>query len=150
MAFGFGTAAGAAKEVIVVPRSFRLLDELAKGQKGDACNGCSWGLEQSDDITLTYWNGTIFGPIGTTYENRIYSVSFICGEQYPDRAPVVRFQTKINMGCVDSHGAVSEKWGPLNQWKREYTIEFLLENLRREMCSSANRKLPQPEEGTTY
>ncbi len=148
MAFGFGSAQS--KEVIVVPRSFRLLDELAKGQKGDACNGCSWGLEQSDDITLTYWNGTIFGPPGTVFENRIYSVSFICGEQYPDRPPVVRFQTKINMGCVDSHGSVTEKWGPLGQWKREFTMENILEHLRREMTSSTNRKLAQPEEGTGY
>ena len=40
------------------------MDELEKGQKGDCASGVTWGLEQADDITLTYWNGTIFGPPG--------------------------------------------------------------------------------------
>jgi ubiquitin-conjugating enzyme E2 variant len=38
----------------------------------------------------------------------------------------------------------------LRTWKREYTMEKLLMELRREMTSSANRKLAQPVEGCTY
>ena len=137
-------------QAVVVPRNFRLLDELEKGQKGDCASGCSWGLEKADDITLTHWNGTIFGPPGTAFENRIYSISITCGDKYPDKPPVVAFNTKISIGCVDTKGKVSEKWGPLAVWKREYTIETLLEALRREMISAANRKLPQPAEGACY
>ena len=135
---------------VVVPRNFRLLDELEKGQKGECASGCSWGLEKADDITLTHWNGTIFGPPGTAFENRIYSISIICGSQYPDKCPVVQFNTKITMGCVDSRGNIVLQWGPLGAWKREYTIETILEALRREMISASNRKLPQPVEGTCY
>lgn len=135
---------------VVVPRNFRLLDELEKGQKGECASGCSWGLEKADDITLTHWNGTIFGPPGTAFENRIYSIAITCGDKYPDKPPIVRFYTKITINCVDAKGSVSEKWGPLGSWGREYTIETVLEALRREMISAANRKLAQPPEGTCY
>jgi ubiquitin-conjugating enzyme E2 variant len=135
---------------IVVPRSFRLLDELEKGQKGDCIAGCSWGLEYADDITLTYWNGTIFGPPGTAFENRIYSVSMVCGDNYPDTPMTVKFNTRICMSCVDQKGIVSDKFGPLGNWKREFTIAHVLEALRREMTSAANRRMNQPPEGSTY
>ncbi|KAF4668497.1 Ubiquitin-conjugating enzyme E2 variant 2 [Perkinsus olseni] len=136
---------------VIVPRNFRLLDELEKGQKGECASGCTFGLEIPDDITLTHWNGTIFGPPGTAFENRIYSLTLECGPEYPDKAPTVKFNTKININCADpKNGHVNSRWGPLGSWKREYTIETVLESLRREMTSAANRKLPQPEEGASY
>eukprot|EP00440_Ansanella_granifera_P054268 gb/GFBE01058823.1/.p1 GENE.gb/GFBE01058823.1/~~gb/GFBE01058823.1/.p1 ORF type:complete len:138 (+),score=33.66 gb/GFBE01058823.1/:1-414(+) len=135
---------------VVVPRSFRLLDELEKGQKGDAMSGCSWGLAIDDDITLTHWNGTIFGPPGTTFDNRIYSLSITCGPAYPDRCPEVRFNTQVNMNMVDPSGRVKPEWSPLSNWRRDYTISDILNQIRKEMTSGANRKLPQPAEGASY
>jgi ubiquitin-protein ligase len=38
----------------------------------------------------------------------------------------------------------------LGHWHRGYTMETILIELRREMANQANRKLPQPPEGTTY
>jgi ubiquitin-protein ligase len=51
-------------EKIKVPRNFKLLDELEKGEKGQNSDGVTVGLAVHDDITLTHWNGTIFGPAG--------------------------------------------------------------------------------------
>lgn len=63
-----------------VPRNFRLLEELEKGEKGlgagiapqsqyllvssDIGNAeaCSYGLSDGDDLLMSNWNGTILGP----------------------------------------------------------------------------------------
>lgn len=38
----------------------------------------------------------------------------------------------------------------LRNWNREYTIEAVLLELRREMASSSNRRLTQPPENSSY
>ncbi len=62
-----------------VPRNFRLLEELEKGEKGlgagwslERCKvgrltqgskeACSYGLKDGDDLLMSNWNGTILGP----------------------------------------------------------------------------------------
>jgi hypothetical protein len=74
-----------------VPRNFRLLEELEKGEKGlgagmaiikfsFCCTGaqpsveaCSYGLEDGDDLLMTNWNGTILGPPHVTSVSRVMS-----------------------------------------------------------------------------
>lgn len=63
-----------------VPRNFRLLEELEKGEKGlgagmllltdlqllgadsAVLEACSYGLSDGDDLLMSNWNGTILGP----------------------------------------------------------------------------------------
>ena len=117
---------------------------------------------------MSNWNGTILGPphVRTSlsakrepltlwqsaHENRIYSVNIHCGSEYPDVPPTVQFVSKINVPCVDSRsGKVDPSRLPcLAGWKREYTMETILIELRRYMALPQHKKLPQPAEGSTF
>lgn len=101
---------------------------------------------------MTNWNGTILGPPHSNHENRIYSVAIECGANYPDEPPLIKFVSKINLPCVDqTTGEVKhDQFHTLRDWKRSYTMETLLLDLRKEMGTPTNKKLPQPAEGTTF
>lgn len=127
------------------------MEELEKGEKGLGAESISYGLANQDDITMTYWNGTILGPPHSSHENRIYSLNIVCGSEYPDKPPTVKFISKINLPCVDSQGnVVVENFETLKNWKRSYTMETVLLELRKDMAGVVNKKLPQPPEGSVY
>jgi len=43
-----------------------------------------------------------------------------------------------------------KKFGPLANWQREYSMEDILTQLKKEMAAPHNRKLVQPPEGTYF
>lgn len=139
-------------DTMSIPRNFKLLEELEKGEKGLGADACSYGLADPNDITMTTWNATILGPPNSVHENRIYSLQVVCGESYPDAPPKVQFLSKINLPCVDQRNGevIQSKFPTLNRWQRSYSIEILLLDLRKTMAEPANKKLPQPKEGETF
>jgi hypothetical protein len=64
-------------EQIIIPRNFKLLEELEKSEKGGGDMNISFGLVTPDDIFLTDWNGSIFGPPGVSFHHKP-CICFIC------------------------------------------------------------------------
>jgi len=135
-----------------VPRNFRLLEELEKGEKGLGADGCSYGLTDGDDVMMSNWNATILGPPHSAHENRIYSLKIYCGDGYPDEPPQVHFISKINLPGVDLRAGKVDlsKLARVAQWSRDYTMEKILVALREHMAHPSYRKFPQPPEGATF
>lgn len=52
--------------------------------------------------------------------------------------------------CADSFQVDATKLPCLAQWKRDFTMETILIELRRYMALPNNKKLPQPPEGSTF
>lgn len=52
-------------------------------------------------------NAITYDACQTVHEGRIYQLKLFCGKDYPDNPPSIRFQTRINMTCVNAEsGAV--------------------------------------------
>ena len=67
-----------AGEVVIVPRNFKLLEELEKSEKGIGDMAISFGLVDSGDTFLTNWNGGILGPPGVSWSLSVLSSLLFC------------------------------------------------------------------------
>ena len=53
-------------ETVIIPRNFKLLEELENSEKGHGDMSISFGLVDSGDTFLSDWNGGILGPAGVS------------------------------------------------------------------------------------
>ena len=119
-----------------MPRTFRLYEELEQAEHAKLSDqSVSYGLDKGDDKSFTNWNGTIIGPQGTNFDNRIFMLQIVCGADYPNRPPTVKFTSKVNLPSVNqSNGTVEPSKFPLfRNWDKATTMEKILIGLKNEM-----------------
>ena len=92
----------------------RLSKELSDIKKNDIPN-LSVGLY--DDSNLFEWNAVIIGPTGTPYENGMFYLDISIPSNYPFKAPIVIFKTKIYHPNINSSGNIcldilKSHWSP--------------------------------------
>jgi ubiquitin-conjugating enzyme E2 variant len=88
---------------VVIPRNFRLLEELERREKGFDDGTVSYGMDDGDDIYMSSWTGTIIGPHNSVHDGRIYQLKLFCDKDYLNKPPTVRFLSRINMTCVSKN-----------------------------------------------
>lgn len=86
--------------------------------------------------------------IQTNFDGRIYSLSIECGPQYPQKPPILKFNNKINIPCVNQNNGYVQNLGLLQGWKETTTLENILVAIKNEMVN--NKGLKQPPEDAYY
>ena len=69
-----------AGETVIVPRNFKLLEELEKSEKGHGDMSISFGLVDSGDTFLSDWNGGILGPGGVSVAMHFGQSNGVCND----------------------------------------------------------------------
>ena len=87
----------------VVPRNFKLLDELEKGEKGEGGGLVSYGIKnpENPDIFFHHWHATLIPDQHSAMRDHIFSLSIFVPDEYPAVPPRYTFQ-----GQAPKHGAV--------------------------------------------
>ena len=69
------------------------------------------------DNDIMRWNAVIFGPADTPFEEGTFKLSLEFTEEYPNRSPSVKFETRMFHPNVYSDGAIcldilQSRWSP--------------------------------------
>ena len=94
--------------------------------------------DKSNSYGVDYWNGndndpyhweiTMIAPKDSLYEGGYFKLEAKLSEKYPEFPPAIKFLTRIyhcNIGKDDGYICINI----LNEWKKNYCMEHLLNNL---------------------
>jgi ubiquitin-conjugating enzyme E2 variant len=131
-----------------VPRNFKLLDELDEAEKSSKGGAdVSLGLARADDTFMSDWSASIFAQAGGG-EPRMWFLQLHADADYPNKAPTVRFTSKVNMDCVDAKGnVVIAKVPYLASWNPKKTLLGAVQDIKG-LLMRAPRS--QPPDGVNY
>jgi ubiquitin-conjugating enzyme E2 D/E len=111
----------------------RLQKELQDICKDTPAN-CSAGLLSND---LFVWQATIIGPTETPYEGGIFHLKMVFPPDYPFKAPLVTFTTRIYHPNINENGSIC-----LDILKNEWSPVLTVSKLLLSICSLLNEPNP--------
>jgi ubiquitin-conjugating enzyme E2 A len=114
--------------------TLRLASDLRSIQ-ADAPAGCS--ASPANDDNLFSWNATIVGPDESPWEGGIFTLRLQFPDQYPDKAPRVKFTTEMFHPNIFPDGTlcldiIQDKWKPI------YTVSTILASIQSLLCDPNN------------
>ena len=122
----------------------RLLKDLKKIEK-ESEEGQNLGITATpEEDSLFRWNAVIFGPDETEWEGGIFKLSLEFTEEYPNKAPKVKFLTKMFHPNIYNDGQIcldilQGMWSPV------YDISSILTSIQSLLCDP-NPKSPANNE----
>ena len=129
----------------------RLRRGRLRGQRGDGGEGRRPGTGSRGGGGCDPRLFSFSRALALLLKGRLYSLSIVCGPNYPVEAPTVCFLSKVAIKCVDGTGRVDvNKVLKGRGWQREGDIALVLSAIRADMVSPDNRRTPQPPEGSCY
>ncbi|CAG5080070.1 Oidioi.mRNA.OKI2018_I69.PAR.g9463.t1.cds [Oikopleura dioica] len=78
---------------------------------------------------LLFWNGVIFGPENTAFEGGTFHLILYFTEEYPNKAPEVKFTSKVFHPNVFANGSISLDILEEN-WSSNYDVSSILTSIR--------------------
>lgn len=107
------------------PARKRLMRDFKRLQN-DPPNGIS-GTPTENNIML--WNAVIFGPEDTAWEGGTFKLSLTFTEDYPNKAPTVRFESKMFHPNIYADGGICLDILQ-NQWSPIYDVSAILTSIQ--------------------
>mmetsp|Transcript_2257 Transcript_2257/g.3598 ORF Transcript_2257/g.3598 Transcript_2257/m.3598 type:complete len:152 (-) Transcript_2257:362-817(-) len=107
----------------------RLMRDLKKLQT-EPITGIS-AAPSTDNIMM--WHAVIFGPEDTPWEGGTFKLSLEFSEEFPNKAPQVRFLTKMFHPNIYNDGTICLDILQ-NQWSPIYDIQAILTSIQSLLC----------------
>ncbi|CAG9315314.1 unnamed protein product [Blepharisma stoltei] len=114
---------------MTTPSRRRLMRDLKKLQT-DPIPGIS-AAPSNDNIML--WNAVIFGPEDTPWEGGTFKLTIEFSEEFPNKAPLVRFQTRMFHPNIYNDGTICLDILQ-NQWSPIYDVQAILTSIQSLLC----------------
>ena len=98
---------------------------------------------------IMQWNAAIFGPEDTPWEDGCFQLKLEFTSEYPDKAPVVKFITKIYHPNVYADGSICLDILQ-NQWSPMYDISAILTSIQSLLTDPNPNSPANPEASRVY